>query len=393
MSTVANQPAKLRVCLVADTLLHEAGTEKLMAEIAKRIDPSSHEVYVCCFETSPRLQELPDHIHRAVFPVQVLYHPAGLRQLLAFRRYLVSNQIDLVQGFMTKANIFVVLAALGLRKRAVITSRVSTGYWYTPRLRVLYKLLDRFTTRIFTNAACAQRVTIESEGVTSGKVYVVYTGVDLVKYGVSAGAHSGPNLLGIPAHARVIGIVATYRPVKDLALFLQAARHVADRIPDAVFMLVGHGALESDLQKLARELGIEQRVFFSKGQGTVPDHLSRMSIACLSSQSEGLPNSILEYMAARLPVVAMDVGGISELVEDGVTGFLVRERTPQAFAQPIIRLLQDEDLRQKMASAGLERCRREFDIAAAAKRLEQFYRGAMEEVCERRVEGGASARR
>jgi len=278
---------------------------------------------------------------------------------------------------MTKANIFCVVAAWRSTCKAVITSRLSTGYWYTPRLLALYRILNRHTTRIFTNAVCAQRVTVEAEGASPENVSVVYTGVDLVRYSSSAGYLGTATTLGIPTRARVVGIVATYRPVKDLALFLRAAQIVTGNIEDTAFLLVGHGQLKAELEALAGELGIRERVFFSDGRGAVPDYLARMSIACLSSQSEGLPNAILEYMAAGLPVVAMDVGGISELVLDGVTGFLVRDRAPDAFAAPVIRLLQDEDLRLKMAKAGLKRAQTEFDIAMAAKRLEDFYRDTL----------------
>jgi glycosyltransferase involved in cell wall biosynthesis len=278
---------------------------------------------------------------------------------------------------MTKSNIFCVSAAWRSGCKAAITSRLSTGYWYTPRLLALQRVLNRHTTRIFTNAVCAKKVTVETEGVSPEKVFVVYTGVDLVQYSSSAGDLKVAAALGIPPSARVVGIVATFRPVKDLALFLRAAQIVARNVEDAAFLLVGHGQLKPQLETLANELGIRGRVFFSDGHGAVADYLARMSVACLSSQSEGLPNAILEYMAAGLPVVATDVGGISELVLDGVTGFLVHDRTPDTFAAPVIRLLQDEDLRLSMAKAALKRAQTEFDIAMAARRLEDFYRDTL----------------
>jgi glycosyltransferase involved in cell wall biosynthesis len=278
---------------------------------------------------------------------------------------------------MTKSNIFCVCASWRSTPKAVITSRLSTGYWYTPRLLALQRVLNRYTTRIFTNAVCAKKVTIEAERVSPEKVFVVYTGVDLVRYSSSAGDLEVAAALGIPTNARVVGIVATFRPVKDLALFLRAAEIVARNVENSAFLLVGHGPLKPELERLADALGIRDRVFFSDGHGGVPDYLARMAIACLSSQSEGLPNAILEYMAAGLPVVARDVGGISELVRDGVTGLLVRDRAPDAFAAPVIRLLQDEDLRLRMAKAALKRARTEFDIAMAARRLEDFYRDTL----------------
>jgi glycosyltransferase involved in cell wall biosynthesis len=125
----------------------------------------------------------------------------------------------------------------------------------------------------------------------------------------------------------------------------------------------------------AAELGIASRVFFSNGKGSVPDFLRRMSIGCLCSQSEGFSNAILEYMAAGLPVVATDVGGNDEAIQDGVTGCIVRTREPEAFARPVIRLLRDEKLRSELARRSLERCRDKFEIGAAIRRLERYYLG------------------
>ena len=159
--------------------------------------------------------------------------------------------------------------------------------------------------------------------------------------------------LGIPEGAAVVGIVANYRPVKDLPLFLRAAKIVKENVPHAAFLLVGKGESLAELTDLARELNIANSVFFTNGEGDVRDHLASMSIACLSSVSEGFSNAILEYMASGLPVIATAVGGNGEAILEGQTGYLVRERTPEAFAAPIIRLLQNEDLRRQMASNSL----------------------------------------
>ncbi len=211
------------------------------------------------------------------------------------------------------------------------------------------------------------------EGVSPDKVSVVYPGADLVRYASSSGNLQTSALLGIPEDVPVVGIVATFRPVKDLALFLRAARIVLDELPNTAFLLVGHGELKPELERLTVELGIRGSVFFSDGRGAVSDYLARMSVACLTSKSEGLPNAILEYMAAGLPVVATGVGGVSELVEDGVTGYLIRDRTPEAVAAPIVQLLRDDTLRARMGQMSLERGRTQFDMDAAVKRLEGFY--------------------
>lgn len=372
-----SQGRTVRVCLLIDTVKPDAGTEKLVAEFARRIDSNRFEVHVCCFEDSARLAHLRSHVRTQIFPLQRLYSPAGLYQLWRFRQYLKRNGIDVVHGFMTKSSVFGVFAAICSDCRVVITSRLNAGYWYTPALVKLFRVLNLYTTHIFTNSACAKNIAATIERLSPEKITVVYPGVDLVRYASSSGNISTVASLGIPSDVSVVGIVATFRPVKDHALFLRAAQIVLEALPNTAFLLVGHGNLKADLEQLATELGIRSSVYFSDPAGAVPDYLARMSIGCLTSQSEGLPNAILEYMAAGLPVVATDVGGVSELVEDGLTGYLVRERTPAAIAEPITRLLRDNDLRAAMAQKGLERARTQFDISAAVRRLEDFYLAAV----------------
>ncbi len=382
--------APLRVCLVLDSVKEDAGTERLVTALATRLDRGLFEPHVCCFEDSERLTSLSRHLRTVVFPVGRVYSPAGLRWIWRFRQYIQRNQIDVVHSFMKRADIFGVLAALYLRCPVVITSRLNTGYWYTPAYKRLFRILNHYTTQVVTNSAYAKKVVAAAEKLAPDKITVLYTGVDLARYSSSSGDLSVAAALGVPFDAQVVGVVANYRPVKDLALFLRSAQIVAAAAPRAAFLLVGKGELRPELEKLAVELGIRERVFFSDGRGSVPDYLARMSVACLSSLSEGLPNAILEYMAAGLPVVATDVGGNSELVADGVTGYLVRGRTPEAFAEPIIRLLRDEALRAAMGQKGLERARAEFDLSAAVRRLESFYISAVENA---RGDAGAQSRR
>lgn len=363
----------LRVCLVADSLGPDAGTEKLVAAMAGAFDPSIIEPYVCCFETDERLAALPENVRRAVFPLAKVNSLSGLRQVLRFHSYLKRNGIHVVHAFMSKSALFCLLASRGAGCRAVITSRLNSGYWHTKRLVRALRFLNRYSTHIWSNSVLAKDLAVSVEKVTPGKITVVYPGVDLQRFSPGSANPAAAASLGIPPNALVVGIVANFRPVKDLPLFLRAAALVSAAVPSAAFLLVGQGALKAELQKLAAELGIADRVFFSVPEVPVPDYLARFSVACLSSESEGLPNAILEYMAVGLPVVATDVGGVSELIRSGENGFLVREHTPNAFAEPVIRLLQNPEIRARMGRLGFERARAEFDLSAAILRLQQFY--------------------
>jgi glycosyltransferase involved in cell wall biosynthesis len=277
-----------------------------------------------------------------------------------------------VHGFLPKSSLAAAIAGAMGGAPVVLASRRNLGYHYTARTLMITRILNRFVTRIVANSQAARSVTVEREGVCADKIDVVYNGVDTEKF-YPAGVMPENPAVAIPSGLRVVGIVANYRPVKNLELFLRSAAIVARKVPDACFLLVGSGTMESALRSLAEELGIAGQVIFTSGRGTVLPYLHRMCIGCLCSSSEGFSNSILEYMAAGLPVVATDVGGNAEAVLQGQTGFLIKEASPETFAAPIIRLLEDEQLRNQLGRNGLERCRSEFELGHAAKRLAQYY--------------------
>jgi L-malate glycosyltransferase len=371
--------SRISVCLLCDTVGMDAGTEKLVIETARRLNHSKLEVHVCCLEDSPQLRSLDSECQTAVFPTESINSVRGLRQVLAFRRYLSRNNIQIVQAFMNRSSILAVAAALG-SGRIVITSRLNTGYWYTPAWRTFFRILNIGTTRVLTNSLAGRDVVVKSESLAPEKVDVIYQGVNAELFRPGLRDRTACTKLGIPENAVVVGIVANLRPVKDLPLFLRAARIVSEACPEAAFLVIGQGEMLGELQALAGELGIRDNVFFTRGEGQVIDYLAGMSIGCLTSFSEGFSNAILEYMATGIPVVATDVGGIREAVVDGDTGCIVLKRSPEAFAQPIIKLLRNDELRVRMGNAALQHCLEKFEFAKTIGDLENYYSGLVKPV-------------
>ncbi len=363
---------RIRVCLLSDTVGLDAGTERQVTETARRLHKNRFDVHVVCLEDSPQLQALRSVCRIAVFPTPSANSWAGLRQARHFRRYLREHRLDIVHAYMNKTAAFAVMSSVG-SDRIVITSRLNTGYWYTPTLRRMFQVLNRRTDSIMANSQEAKRIAIETEGLAPDEVAVVYQGVDMSKFSAGLGDPSACERLGIPRGARVVGIVANLRPVKDHKLFLRAAQLVAREINDVAFLLAGRGELYDELRGFARELGIAEQVFFTQGEGNVMDWLAGMRIGCLTSISEGFSNAVMEYMAAGLPVVAIDVGGNRDAIVHGETGFLVPDRTPEAFARPLIELLRNEELRATMGRKGFERCSELFEVEKTIGQLEQLY--------------------
>jgi glycosyltransferase involved in cell wall biosynthesis len=185
------------------------------------------------------------------------------------------------------------------------------------------------------------------------KTVVIYNGYELSDFE----RHTAPSRadLGLPAKGTLVGHVANLSCFKDYPTFLRAMAAVFRRRPDSSCIIVGDGDRRGEYEAVAAELGIEDRTLFLGHRRDVLDLIGCFDVCVLASHpdfSEGLSNSIAEYMGLMKPVVATAVGGNPELVRDGVTGLLSPAGEPGPLAEKIITLLEDEGLRRSMGRAG-----------------------------------------
>jgi glycosyltransferase involved in cell wall biosynthesis len=180
--------------------------------------------------------------------------------------------------------------------------------------------------------------------------------------------------LALPAGARVVGTVGNFTAKKDQATLLRA---VASLRPagdvETMLVLVGLGPLERDLRALAAELDIAERVLFAGSRDDVFALLPAFDVFALSSRFEGLPIALLEAMASGVAPVVTDVGGIPEVITDGVDGLLVAPGDPDALAAALAKLLEDDALRADVGARARERARA-FDLVHAVRLTEDVYR-------------------
>jgi len=151
----------------------------------------------------------------------------------------------------------------------------------------------------------------------------------------------------------IVGTAARLVPVKDIGTFLEACKIVLEEIKDAIFVIAGDGYLRKELEKKAENLGISKMVFFLGFRDDLENIYRDLSCFVLSSLNEGLPVSIIEAQASGIPVVATDVGGVSELVSKE-TGILVPPKNPNALADGIKRILKNPEISKKMGERAKE---------------------------------------
>jgi len=209
------------------------------------------------------------------------------------------------------------------------------------------------------------------DGVEPGKIEVVYSGLDRAHLQMADGDR-WRRKLGIGPDGLLVGNVASLAPHKAQTYLLRAAKEVLGKLPQVRFVLVGEGELAGKLRREIRDLNLQGKVILAGFQRDMASLYAALDLFVLSSYLEGLCTSLLEAMFYGVPIVATRTGGVPEIVEDGVNGWLVPPRDPQAMAQAIEGLLEKRELARKFAARGKALVRK-FGIDETVRRTEAIY--------------------
>ncbi|MGZ6344655.1 MAG: glycosyltransferase family 4 protein [Candidatus Limnocylindrales bacterium] len=232
---------------------------------------------------------------------------------------------------------------------------------------------------------------IEREGRSGAPVELIYNGVDLTRYDRTEACCTLPEEYGFAAGTPLVGVVARLEPEKGHATLLEAWPAVLRRVPDARLLVIGEGSRRDELEAEAERLGLlgerchgdtcvgtrharpGAKVVFTGRRDDVPSVTAALDVAVLPSYREALGLAILEAMALGRPVVATNVGGIPEMIEDGRTGLLVPPHDAPALAAGIVRLLTDHPLADMVARAGHDLVHQRFCVEYMASAVAAIY--------------------
>ena len=280
---------------------------------------------------------------------------------------------SVIHAFFFDSPILAMLASRGL-PIGLVTSIRQIQYTRQPlkslQLRWTYPRYDL----ILANSHVVANAFLARNRIDPARVRVVYNGVQ-----IEEGLPLDARIVSFAGRNPLVGIVANAnRPVKRLDVFLKAAARVLTKHNDVRFAVVGGGQLLDNLKHLAQELGIAGQVLFAGSVSQIEPLVSAFTIGVLSSDLEGLPNAVLEYMALGRPTVATRVGGIPELLVEGKTGRLVPAGDPEAMACAINTLLENPDQCAAMGDAARRRAQRIFSMDAFVAGHLAAWRDALE---------------
>jgi len=350
--------------------LDRSGAEKQLVMLARGLPRDRFDVHVCVLTRSGPLSE---ELDRAGIPWTLIGKrwKADPFAYLRLKRHLQDVQPDLVQTWLFAANSFGRAAALAAGVRHVVASERSVDPWKTWWQFAIDRRLAARTDAIVVNSSGVSDFYIR-HGLPVDKFVVIPNGIEPPRPSRLT-REALLDSLGLPHATRLIGTVGRLWPQKRMKDLIWAADLLKVIRDDVHLVIVGDGPLRDRLERYRRQVRIEDRVHFLGHRDDVPDLLPHFDVYWLASGYEGLPNVVMEAMASGVPVVATDIPGTRDLVQQDATGFLVRVGDRAGFARYTLKLLEDAALRHRIGVAARERMNSEYSVECMIARYGELY--------------------
>jgi L-malate glycosyltransferase len=350
--------------------LETGGSERQFAALTRSLDLSSFSLHLgCIMEKGAFLEDLGP-----VSPFGLggsLYSAKSFRSRIRLARHLRHHDIAIAHSFDFYTNLVLIPVAKVAGVPVVIGSQRQLGDLLTPRQSWAQTLVFRWCDKVICNSqAAAER--LREQGIAEDKLVVIRNGLP-----PSAFAGTSPALPPVPGRLRVGMIARMNHRAKNHQGFLHAAARVAAKFSAVEFVLVGDGPFRAELERETQSLGLVNQVRFLGDRRDVPALLASMDVTVLPSSSESLSNSIIESMAAGVPVVANRVGGNTELIGND-RGALVTAGDEAGLATAIEWLLRDEGLRKSLGRNARAYAQANFTIEQMRRNHEELYTHLLE---------------
>jgi glycosyltransferase involved in cell wall biosynthesis len=351
------------------------GAQTHLGGLISALDHSRFQPSLVCLVrggvVASRLQEA--RVPVKILGLQRAYGLKGAHAFVGLVRWLRRGRPRIVHTYLSTANVYGALAARAAGVPRIVTTRRDTGFGDSRLMRRALRATNRWAARVVAVSQDAARLVREREGLGDGRLEIVPNGIDVSGFTPRGRRDAVRAALGVTEGTQVAVTVTHLSPVKGVDLLVEAAGRVCRALPRTVFLVAGKGTEQDRIARSLRRLGLDGSVRLLGERADVPDLLEAADLFVLPSRSEGQPNAVIEAMAMGLPVVATRVGGVPELVEDGVEGLLVEAGSAVALAEGCLEVLASPDLGTRLGRAAQARARRDFDVGTMARRYQSLY--------------------
>ena len=356
----------------------------LAADLARRLAGSYRFVFYCLDEIGP----LGSQLAAEGFEVVNLDRKAGVDWTAARRlaQACRRHQVNVLHAHQYTPFFYASLSRLFRSKPTVLLTE--HGRHYPDRRRIKRVIANRFLLRrgdrVTAVGQYVKQALIDHEAMNKDRIQVIHNGIDSNDFSHVSRAEARTRVraeLDISHDQPLLLQVARFHPVKDHTTAVHALATVIESKPNTILAFAGDGQLRHDTESLAQNLGVSQNVRFLGIRHDIAPLMMAADVLLLTSLSEGLSVTLLEAMAARLPIIATDVGGNGEVVIHGQTGLLSPRGQPAALAEHVILLLNEPGRRDHMGQMGRER----FDRHFTQQRMHDAYRQLYQEMVKGKV--------
>ena len=374
MMSVQNPQVKIRVCFVFDYWQVRAGAELQLSMLLRHIDRKRIEPFVLLVYGDT--QSIPDPPDCPMYCLKLkrLRSFSSFNKARELRQFFKRNNIDVIQAVIVNNPVLAFVGGVGKMSgvKKVFGFRVDIGFWMTPWQTRTGKFAHRFIIdKVIANAEACKQSIIDKENARPENIFVIPNLIETERFA------DIPTWTAAKAHSpRRIGIVGNLMPVKGTDVFIDAAKIVLEKHPDVQFELAGARS-NKQYRSQIEQLGITSNVRLLGSLSDIPAFLSTLDIAALASRSEGLPNAIMEYMAAGRPCVVTNVGGCGELIRHEQNGLLVPPENPSALAEGFIDLLDHPDRAEQFAMAARKDISEKYEASVLANRWRELYEAVL----------------
>ena len=358
------------------------GGERVFAQIINRLSSEQYNIMVACLPTGTFIEKIKGS--EAQIKSFDMRNRFNFRVILQLSSLIKRERVDIVHSQGARADFFARIAA----KLASAPNVVSTvpmpveGFDVHPIRKLIYiifsRFSERFVDRFMVVSDALEKIMIEKHGLEPQKVVKIYNGIETDEYCISDEEiayrrSSFRKKSDLGENVPVIGVIGRLVWQKGFKYFIEAIPDVLKEFKDARFLLVGEGELEDELKMKSKKLKLEDKIIFTGFMDDIRDVLASIDIFVIPSLQEGLPVVLLEAMAMKKPIVAANIEGIMEILENSVSGLLVPPRDIKALAEAVINLLKHQDKANQMGLAARRVVEERFGVDTMVQQVKKVY--------------------
>lgn len=368
---------RVHVLFIIDELCEMGGAERMLLKTVRLLPADRFRCSILTFRVNRNaeaLKDIPCPLH--VLPLKKTYDWNALKVAKQIRRIVQQEQVSIVHTFFETSDLWAGPIARLSGCPVLISSRRDLGILRSRKHKIGYKVMGRLYDAVLAVSPQVRDFCIEHDGLDPDKVRTLFNGMENEQVQRSRGRAAMRQEMGIADETSVITTVGNIRRVKGIDVLVQAAQRVCRKYPRALFLIVGRKSEQEycrELENKIATLGLTHNFRFLGSREDVFPLLRMSDIFCLPSRSEGFSNALIEAMACRLPCVATDVGGNSEVIKHGESGFIVASEDWQDLAARLLFLLDDSSLATEMGLRGEEVIQSRFTAQAMIGELVQVY--------------------